>query len=320
MYRKEIKITDCTIRDGGLINKWQFSHEMVRKVFLAVNQSGVDYMELGYRASRKMFDPKIFGPWRFTTDEDVRKIIKDTPVSMKLGVMVDIGRVEEDDIAPCEESPLDFIRVATYIHDIDKAIALANHIDSKGYESFINIMAISTAPEFELVEALKQIEVETNVTAVNIVDSFGFLYSESVHHLVKLFQDNLRTKSVGIHAHNNQQLGFANSIEAIRKGVNYLDATVSGIGRGAGNCPLELLLSFLKNPKYSLEPVLQVFEDVFLDLRKKIEWGYLVPYMITGIFNEHPRVAIAMRQDAENRDKYAEFYRTMTTPESFSEE
>jgi 4-hydroxy 2-oxovalerate aldolase len=320
MYRKEIKITDCTIRDGGLINKWQFSHEMVRKVFLAVNQSGVDFMELGYRASRKMFDPKVYGPWRFTTDEDVRKIIKDTPVNMKLGVMVDIGRVEEDDIAPCEESPLDFIRVATYIHDIDKAIALANHIDSKGYMSFINIMAISTAPEFELTEALKQIQEETNVTAVNIVDSFGFLYSESVHHLVKLFQDNLISKSVGIHAHNNQQLGFANTIEAIRKDVNYLDATVSGIGRGAGNCPLELLLSFLKNPKYNLEPILQVFEDVFLDLRKKIEWGYLVPYMITGILNEHPRVAIAMRQDEENKDKYAEFYRTMTTPESFSDE
>ena len=281
MYRKEIKVIDCTLRDGGLINKWQFSHELVRDVFQAVNKSGVDYMELGYRASRSMFDPKEYGPWRFTTDEDVRKIIGDTPVNMKLGVMVDIGRVEEDDIAPCEESPLDFIRVATYVHDVDKAIALANHIDGKGYETFINIMAISTASEFELAEALQQIESETNVTAVNIVDSFGFLFSENVHHLVELFQNNLKTKQVGFHAHNNQQLGFANTIEAIRKGANYLDGTVTGIGRGAGNCPLELLLSFLKNPKYDIEPILQVIEDVFLDLRKEIEWGYLIPYMIT---------------------------------------
>ena len=320
MYRKEIKITDCTLRDGGLINKWQFSHEMVREVFLAVNKSGVDYMELGYRASQKMFNPKEYGPWRFTTDEDVRKVIQDTPLNMKLGVMVDIGRVEEDDIALCSESPLDFIRVATYIQDIDKAIALANHIDSKGYESFINIMAISTASEFELREALKQIEAETNVVAVNIVDSFGFLFSENVHYLVKLFQENLKTRGVGIHAHNNQQLGYANTIEAIRKGANYLDGTVYGIGRGAGNCPLELLLGFLKNPRYSVEPVLQVIEDVFLDLRKEIEWGYLIPYMITGILNEHPRTAIALRQDTKNKDKYAEFYRTMTTPECFSEE
>ncbi len=80
---------------------------------------------------------------------------------------------------------------------------------------------------------------------------------------------------------------------------------------------MELLLSFLKNPKYSLEPVLQVIEDVFLPLREKIEWGYIIPYMITGILNEHPRIAIALRQDQEKRDKYAEFYRTMTTPECY---
>ncbi|MFA6715933.1 MAG: aldolase catalytic domain-containing protein [Victivallaceae bacterium] len=319
MFRKEIKVTDCTLRDGGLINKWQFSHEMVRKVFLAVNQSGVDYMELGYRASKKMFDPKEYGPWRFTTDKDVREVIADTPVNVKLGVMVDIGRVEEDDIAPCEESPLDFIRVATYMKDIDKAIALANHVDAKGYESFINIMAISTASEFELAEALKQIETETNVVTVNIVDSFGALYSETVHNLVRIFRENLKTKETGMHAHNNQQLGFANTIEAIRKGANYLDGTITGIGRGAGNCPLELLLSFLKNPKFNIEPVLQVIEDVFLELREQIEWGYLIPYMITGILNEHPRTAIALRQDPKRKDKYAEFYRTMTTPECLDE-
>lgn len=314
MYRKEIKVTDCTIRDGGLINKWQFSDELVRSVFRAVNASGVDYMEIGYRASKKMFDPKEYGSWRFSTDEKIREIIQDTPVNMKLGVMVDIGRVESDDIAQCSESPLDVIRVATYLKDIDKAIALANECDAKGYETFINIMAISTVNDATLAAGLKQVDAETNVTAVNIVDSFGALYSESVHHLVKIYQENLTKHEVGMHAHNNQQLGFANTIEAIRKGANYLDATISGIGRGAGNCPLELLLSFLKNPKFNLEPVLEVLEDTFLDLRKNIEWGYLIPYMITGILNEHPRTAIALRQ-SERKDQYVEFYREMTNPE-----
>jgi 4-hydroxy 2-oxovalerate aldolase len=317
MYRKELKVVDCTIRDGGLINKWQFSHEMVRKIFLALNKSGVDYMELGYRASRKMFDPKEYGPWRFTTDEDVRKIVGDTEVKMKLGVMVDIGRVESDDIAPKEESPLSFIRIATYLKDIDKAIALANLCTQKGYETFINIMAISTANTFELEKGLQQIEKETQVTAVNIVDSFGALYSESVHTLVKVYQENLSQKEVGIHAHNNQQLGFANTIEAIRKGANYLDATITGIGRGAGNCPMELLLSFLKNPKFDITPILKVMEDTFVPLRKEIEWGYIIPYMITGILNEHPRPAMAMRAKAteEEKNKFSELYQTLTTPE-----
>lgn len=319
MFRKEIKVTDATIRDGGLINKWQFTHDQVRKVFLAVNKAGIDYMELGYRASRSMFDPKVFGPWRFTTDEDVRRVIEDTPLTTKLGVMVDIGRVEWDDIAPYDESPLESIRVATYLHDIDKAIALANHIDEKGYESFINIMAISTINDFDLIEALKQINEETNVTAVNIVDSYGALWSESVHHLVNIFKQNLTNKEIGFHAHNNQQLGFANTIEAIRKGANYLDGTISGIGRGAGNCPLELIISFLKNPKFSLEPILETLEEVFIDLRHRIEWGYLIPYMITGILNEHPRAAIALRQDPMKRDRFAEFYQSMTTPEPLEE-
>ncbi len=316
MYRKELKVVDCTIRDGGLINKWQFSHEMVRKVFLALNSSGVDYMEMGYRASRKMFDPKEYGPWRFTTDEDVRKVIGDTPVNMKLGVMVDIGRVEPDDIAPKSESPLSFIRVATYLKDVDKAIALANQCAEKGYETFINIMAISTCNFTELAEALQQIEKETSVTAVNIVDSFGYLYSETVHGLVKLFQENLDKKDVGMHAHNNQQLAFANTIEAIRKGSNYLDATISGIGRGAGNCPMELLLSFLKNPKFDIEPILEVLESVFVDLRKEIEWGYIIPYMVTGILNEHPRPAMAMRQlEGNERNKFVDLHRQLTNPE-----
>lgn len=320
MYRKEIKIVDCTIRDGGLINKWQFSHDMVRKVFLALQDSGVDYMEFGYRASRRMFNPKEFGAWRFTSDEDVREVVGDYRGIMKLGAMVDIGRVDEDDIAPCGDSPLDFIRVATYIKDVDKAIALANHCREKGYETFINIMAISGVGVYELDEALKQIDGETSVTAVNIVDSFGSLYSESVHHLVHIFQTHLKGKETGIHAHNNQQLGFANTIEAIRKGANFLDATINGIGRGAGNCPLELLLGFLKNPKYNIEPILQVIEDVFVDLRGEIEWGYIIPYMITGILNEHPRAAIALRNDPERKDHYAEFYRELTTPECVVEE
>ncbi len=317
MYRKEIKVTDCTIRDGGLINKWQFSHDLVRTVYEAVNCSGVDYMELGYRASAKIFSPKEYGTWRFTRDQDVREIICNSEPKIKLGVMVDIGRVEEDDILPCSESPLDFIRVATYLKDVDKAIDLANHCHEKGYESFINIMAISTAPFFELEEAIRQIDSETEVVAVNIVDSFGGLWSESVHKLVEIFKTHLLRHETGFHAHNNQQLGFANTIEAIRKGANYLDATISGIGRGAGNCPLELLLSFLKNPQYSLEPVLQVIEDVFVDLRQEIEWGYLIPYMITGVLNEHPRTAIAWRQDPEKRDRYLDFFQKMTTPECY---
>lgn len=315
MYDKNLKLVDCTIRDGGLINKWQFPVETVRAVFQAINASGVDYMELGYRASRNLFSPKEFGLWRFTEDSVVRDMIGDTPVRTKLGAMVDIGRVEPDDIAPKSESPLDFFRVATYVKDIDKAIWLANHIEEKGYETYINIMAISTVSNFDLVDALRQATVESRVKAITVVDSYGALSPKRARELVRFFISILGDKiSVGFHAHNNLQLGFANTIEALEEGAHFCDATVYGIGRAAGNCPLELLLGFLKNPRYDIEPVLKAIQEVSLKLREQIEWGYIIPYMITGMLNEHPRVAMALR-DSDQKDNYAGFYKEMTTPE-----
>ncbi|MFA6431918.1 MAG: nucleoid-structuring protein H-NS, partial [Candidatus Margulisiibacteriota bacterium] len=102
------------------------------------------------------------------------------------------------------------------------------------------------------------------------------------------------------------------TIEAIRKGANFLDATIFGIGRAAGNCPLELLLSFLKNPKYKIEPILEVIEKDVLPLSKKMEWGYIIPHMITGILNQHPRTAIAIRE-SKDKDKYVQFYRSIAS-------
>jgi len=316
MSTENITVIDCTVRDGGLINKWQFSDEMVRSVFQAINASGIKYMEIGYRASEKMFPPSEYGPWRFSKDEKINEIIGDTPLRTKLGVMVDIGRVESEDLMPVDESPLSFVRVATYLKDIEKAISLANLIDEKGYESFINIMAISTVNDYDLEKGLAEVAEKTSVTAVTVVDSFGALQAENVTHLVNTFNSQLQGKKTGFHGHNNLQLGFANTLTAMDAGATFCDATITGIGRAAGNCPLELLLSHLKNPEFNIEPIFQVIQDVFVDLRNEIEWGYLLPYMITGMLNEHPRVAIALR-NSEQKNNCADFFRQLTTPECY---
>ncbi|MCQ2494573.1 MAG: nucleoid-structuring protein H-NS, partial [Lachnospiraceae bacterium] len=115
----------------------------------------------------------------------------------------------------------------------------------------------------------------------------------------------------GMHAHNNQQLAFANTIEAVGDGVNYLDATYGCLGRGAGNCAMELLIGFLKNPKYNIYPVLQFLEKHIVPLKKEgLIWGYDVPYLVTGLLNQHPRTAIAFA--GEKRTDYTEFYDIMT--------
>jgi 4-hydroxy 2-oxovalerate aldolase len=314
MYRPEIKVLDCSIRDGGLINKWQFSDEFVRATYQAVSEAGVDYMEIGYKASAGLFDPKEYGKWRFCQDEAIKKALDGIELKSKLACMVDIGRVEESDILQQKDSVFSMIRVASYLKEIDKAIDLANQIMDKGYETTINIMAVSTNLEKDIDEALDQLS-KSKVPNIYVVDSYGSMYCEDVTFLVKKYLKALPGKTIGIHTHNNCQLAYGNTIQAIIDGANMLDASVYGIGRGAGNCTLELILSFLKNPKYSLRPILKLIEEHYLPLREQIEWGYLIPYMITGFLNEHPRSAIAVRS-GKDKDKYAQFYDKLTTPEA----
>ena len=291
MYRPQIKVLDCTIRDGGLINKWQFSDEIVRKVFLALSAAGVDYMEIGYKSSEKYFSREEHGAWKFCTEEDIKRIVGDVVVTMKLSAMADIGRIDSEDIPQKKDSILDLIRVACYAKEVDKAIALAHECLDKGYEVTINLMAVSKVLEKDLDEALDDLS-KSRVPVIYLVDSFGALYSEQIHFLAKKYFEALPGKELGIHTHNNQQLAFANTIEAIIAGVNRLDATLYGMGRGAGNCPLELLLSFLKNPKFDIRPLIEVIQEIFVPMKADIEWGYHIPYLITGVLNEHPRSAM----------------------------
>ncbi len=313
MFREKIKVLDCTIRDGGLVNNHDFDERFVREVYKAISASGVDYMEMGYKNSKKLFSEKEFGKWKFCDDEDIKKATDGIESKTKISVMVDVGRVDIDDVKPKSQSPVDMIRVATYVKDIDKAIFLVNHFAEKGYETTVNIMAITKALDNELTEALHQLENECKAKVIYIVDSFGFLYQETTELLVKKYKSILKTKEVGMHAHNNQQLGFSNTIEAIIHNANYLDATIYGLGRAAGNCPLELLIGFLKNPKFDIRPILDVISKEFIPLRNKIEWGYIIPHAITGMFNEHPRTAMAMRK-TDKKDDYRAFYDTFTGP------
>src|ERR1035441_4116891 len=133
--------------------------------------------------------------------------------------------------------------------------------------------------------------------------------SEQVEHRVRKYLHYCKAagKEVGMHAHNNLQLGFANTIEAIVLGANLLDATMAGLGRGAGNCPMELLIGFLHNPKYNLLPILRCVQDTVEPLRSKLMWGFDLPYMLTGFLNEHPRAAIKFKE-AKTKGNIVDFY------------
>ncbi len=310
MYYPSIKVLDCTIRDGGLVNKHDFSLEFVRRLYQLLTAAGVDYMEMGYKNSPDLFDPKDYGPWKFCDDDLLWKVRDGIESSVKFAVMADVGRVNLKAIKPASESPYQMFRVASYVKNIDKGIDLVNTFHDMGYETTLNIMAVSRDRGPELDEALDQVENECKADVLYLVDSFGHFYQEDIDQSVKRYREHVKTKKFGFHGHNNQQLAFGNTIQAIINHVDYLDCTVTGMGRGAGNCTTELLLSFLKNPKYDVRPVLDAITELFVPLRQKYEWGYIIPQMITGSLNLHPSSAIDFRKGPE-KDMYRKFYEMM---------
>lgn len=310
-YRPDIKVLDCTIRDGGLITNHQFDDAFVKSVYDANVAAGIDYMEFGYKGSKEIYPPSEHGPWKHCDEAALRRIVGDNDTDLKIAVMADAERTNyKTDILPRDESVIDLIRVACYIHQIPLAIDMVKDAVDKGYEAMLQLMAVSTVQESDLDAALA-LAAGSDAGGVYIVDSFGSLYSEQIRALTKKYVQAMEGtgKEIGIHAHNNQQLAFANTIESIICGTSRVDATMAGIGRGAGNCPMELILGFLHNPKFHMRPILECTQELFHPLSKTIDWGYSIPYAITGQLNQHPRTAIAARA-SDAPDDYVGFYDT----------
>lgn len=311
-YRPSIKVVDATIRDGGLCNNFFFDDTFISDLYQTNVAAGVDYMEFGYKSDRDIFAVNKFGKWKFCNEDDIFGIVGDNQTELKLACMADVGRCNyKRDIGAKANSPIDLYRIASYINAIPTAIAMVEHCKKQGYQTTVNIMAISNAKESDVDIALELLG-KSDVDGVYIVDSYGSIYPEEMRRLCDKYLEMGAKygKFIGIHAHNNQQLAFANTIEATAKGVDFLDATMSGMGRGAGNCAMELLLGFLKNPKYNIMPVLRFVEKHMNALRREgIQWGYDVQYALTGRLNRHPSSAIDFTH--AHREDYAEFYQEL---------
>ena len=182
-YRPDIKVLDCSVRDGGLINDHFFDDGFVKAVYDTCISAGIDYMELGYKASKKLFAPDKFGAWKFCDEDDIRRIVDDNPTDLKLCAMADAERTDyHEDILPKQDSVLDCIRVACYIHQIPVALDMVKDARDKGYEAVVQLMAVSVLQEYDLMRALEAIAASP-ASAIYLVDSFGALYSEQIRDL-----------------------------------------------------------------------------------------------------------------------------------------
>ena len=310
--RHDIRVLDATIRDGGLCNNFQFTDEFVSELYKTNIKCGVDYMEFGYRASRTLFNEDEHGKWKFCKEEDIRAIVGENNSPMKISVMADVGRCDyKTDFIHKKDSVIDMVRVACYIHQIPSAVEMINYLSELGYETTCNIMAISQANFNQIDEALKMLG-ESKVDIIYLVDSYGALVPESAVELAKRYIEygEKYGKQIGFHGHNNQKLAYANTVETLSYGVSFVDATAMSMGRGAGNCAMELLLGFLKNPKYSTYSLLKFIENYMIPLKESgVQWGYAPQYMLTGQLNRHPEEAIRFTE--QKRTDYTEFYKEL---------
>jgi 4-hydroxy 2-oxovalerate aldolase len=291
---KKLGILDCTIRDGGYLNNWNFDKELVREVYKSLSKAGVDFIEIGFRSSSKYFNPARYGHWRFTPEDAIVEVTKNIS-GASISLMVDYGKVDPEDIPDSSSSNVEMYRVACNKDSISSAVEFCDLISQRGYTVTIQLMGIVNYTKKELKSAVNVIK-RSELDYIYFADSYGSLFPSDI----KKILDNLSAsgKKIGFHSHNNLQLAFANTLEAIKNGADIVDSTIFGMGRGAGNLPIEVLIAYLEknsdHKKYNVLPILDLIDRYFHSLNEKLNWGYDLPFMLSGIFKLHPYYSKAM--------------------------
>lgn len=275
-----MKILDCTLRDGGYYTNWDFDKQLVETYFTAINNLPIEYLEVGYRS------PKLsgyYGEYFYCPNFVLEKISSLT--NKKLVIILDEKDVKENEVEELLTSCLGIIsmvRIAIDPNNLMRAIALAKRVKAMGFELGFNVMYMSKwkkLPEF--LSNLKHVDGLADY--FYMVDSYGGVYPEDVKEIFALVRAQMTTK-IGFHGHNNLELALINTLTAIECGVDMVDATITGMGRGAGNLKTELLLTAL-NQREKLEidfNSLSSVTDAFTELQKEYEWGTNLPYMVSG--------------------------------------
>lgn len=276
-----MKILDCTLRDGGYYTNWDFDQELVNEYAKTMEELPIDYVEVGYRSiPLKGYLGKYFYCPVF-----VLKELKELMPSKKLVIILNEKDIREEHVdnllTPCLEY-VTLIRIAVDPKNFERAIKLAKSIKKLGFEVAFNVMYMSDwkkdASFLDLLEGL-----DDTLNYFYMVDSFGAILPEDVSEIIKLVKSKTKVP-LGFHGHDNLEMALINTITALKEGCEIVDATITGMGRGAGNLKTELLLTFLESQNklnFNFNKLGIVVSD-FESLKKQYEWGTSLPYMFSG--------------------------------------
>ncbi len=290
MNYKNKKVLDCTLRDGGYHTNWEFDDNLVQEIILALDKSDVDYIELGYKS------PLPGGRFKRCDDKFISTLLKDIDYNVQLAFMIDVKDFIENDkvnvnlllgmIQIKSKSPFSLCRIATNYETLDQTLELAEIISEAGYQTTVNLMKVSALNKEQVKDSLKKLG-KSNVDMIYVADSLGSINEEKLKELLNLFRKTciVNDKLLGFHPHNNLGLAFSNTIKAVELGVDIVDGTITGMGRGAGNLRIEQYLMFIKRTTNDL---LDLIQRRFTLLKQKYTWGWSSNYMYTGMNEIHP--------------------------------
>ncbi len=291
---KKIKILDCTLRDGGYYNNWDFPKDLVDNYLGAMSKIGVDYVELGFRS----FEKKGFrGPNWYTTENYLNNLV--IPKNINVSVMVNASELISHSLGHLKATKLMFVsrkkskiklvRLACHFQEFEKTTKICELLKSMGYLVAINLMQISEQSKEKILSVAK-IAQEIKPNILYFADSLGGMATSTISDLVETFRTHWQG-NLGIHTHNNLGRAVENSLAAMNLGVSFIDSTVTGMGRGPGNAQTEYLLVDIQNArqkKLNILPLLKLINKYFEPLKKKYRWGTNTYYYLAGKYGIHP--------------------------------
>ncbi len=277
---------DCTIRDGGYYPEWDFDLKLVNKYLKVMEESKINAIEIGFRSSSKQNFANI-------TDNFIENNLY-IPNVEYFGVMINSSEYDYHLVRKlfcyADESPINLVRVAVHFHKLDEVEIILKQLKSMGYTVTLNLMQAANKSYDEIRDAAKKINKWNSVDVLYLADSLGGMNHDSVNYSFKALREGW-DGLLGFHGHNNKGQSLSNSLEAVDIGVDWIDSTILGMGRGPGNTETEYLLGELNKRgfgEYKLEDIYKLVLEEFLPLQKWYGWGPSLLYYLSAEYNIHP--------------------------------
>jgi Isopropylmalate/homocitrate/citramalate synthases len=289
-----IQVLDCTLRDGGYCNQWNFGYDNIHKIILSLTEADIDIIECGFLTDKEEYDCDIT---KFTTLGNLLPFLPKAQDRKLFVAMINYGEYDVDKLPRRSGNTLDGIRLAFHKKNMLQALEVCRRIQEKGYLVFVQPMVSIGYSDEEFIHLIRLVN-ELKLYAFYIVDSFGMMKEKDLIRLFYMVEHNLDVSiRIGFHSHNNMQLAYSNAqkLVTIQTGRNIIiDTSVYGMGRGAGNLNTELFVEYLNEnigTVYQLKPLLRIIDEVIHEFYQKNYWGYSLPNYLSAKHNAHPNYA-----------------------------